>query len=312
MSKTEKLFDLINYVNTKRKFTANDVAEEFGISLRTAHRYLLELDHMGVPLYTEQGRNGGYRTLQGRMLPPIIFNEDEALAIFFAFQSLQFYKSLPFEVDIKSASRKLFLGLPGDVRPQVENLKSVLAFWNRERDIETPFLKILIEKASQKKALEIQYQSMKKITNRVICPIGVYANEGMWYVPSFDYDKEELRLFRADRIIDIKDAGGDYPPVRENLYEYLYSYEIKDPVHLYVELSDRGLLLCKDDPYLGKDVQNNPGGPGGFIDTVIDREDIEFTAHSLMNMGEDAQVIEPQEMKEYIVASARKMLKQYE
>ncbi|CUX45486.1 HTH domain-containing protein [Clostridium sp. C105KSO13] len=173
MSKTEKLFDLINYVNTKRKFTANDVAEEFGISLRTAHRYLLELDHMGVPLYTEQGRNGGYRTLQGRMLPPIIFNEDEALAIFFAFQSLQFYKSLPFEVDIKSASRKLFLGLPGDVRPQVENLKSVLAFWNRERDIE-------------------------------------------------------------------------------------------------------------------------------------------FTAHSLMNMGEDAQVIEPQEMKEYIVASARKMLKQYE
>lgn len=151
MSKSQKLFDLIAYVNMKRSFTANDVAKEFGISVRTAHRYLLELDTMGIPLYTEPGRNGGYRVLSNRMLPPLIFSEDEALAIFFAFQSLQYYKSLPFEVNIASVSRKLFLGLPADAKPQIENLKSTLAFWRRKREIETPQLKRLIQKAVQKK-----------------------------------------------------------------------------------------------------------------------------------------------------------------
>lgn len=149
MGKAQKLFDLIAYVNTKRQFTASEVARDFDISVRTAHRYLLELDGMGVPLYTEPGKNGGYRLLSGRMLPPIIFNEDEALAIFFAFQSLQYYKSLPFEVNITSASRKLFLGLPQDVKPQVENLESSLVFWHRKRECETPLLKDLLQKSIQ-------------------------------------------------------------------------------------------------------------------------------------------------------------------
>ncbi|WP_372633929.1 helix-turn-helix transcriptional regulator [Cohnella sp.] len=73
MSKARLLFDLIMYVNTKRSFTAQDVAYEFNISLRTAHRYLLELSDLGIPIYTEQGRKGGYRTLKNRTLPPHYF-----------------------------------------------------------------------------------------------------------------------------------------------------------------------------------------------------------------------------------------------
>ena len=69
LSKTKLLFDLILYVNTKRIFTAQDVAQELDISTRTAHRYLMDLSEMGVPLYTEPGRNGGYRILNNRLLP---------------------------------------------------------------------------------------------------------------------------------------------------------------------------------------------------------------------------------------------------
>ncbi|WP_338148631.1 helix-turn-helix transcriptional regulator [Brevibacillus humidisoli] len=107
MSKAKFLFDLIMYVNAKRRFTAQDVASELGVSVRTAHRYLMELTEMGVPLYTEPGRNGGYRILNNRLLPPITFDETEAFAIFFAFQSLKYYQSLPFAININSVSRKL-------------------------------------------------------------------------------------------------------------------------------------------------------------------------------------------------------------
>jgi predicted DNA-binding transcriptional regulator YafY len=135
MTKTKLLFELIMYVNTKKSFTAQDIAYEFNISVRTAHRYLVELSDMGIPLYTEQGRNGGYRILKNRVLPPIIFDENEAFAIFFAFQSLKYYRSLPFDLNIDSASRKLYISLPDDTKNKVERLDSVLSFWNQKRSV---------------------------------------------------------------------------------------------------------------------------------------------------------------------------------
>lgn len=312
MSKTQKLFDLIAYVNTKKQFTAKEVANDFGISIRTAHRYLLELDSMGIPLYTETGRNGGYRVLSGRMLPPIIFSEDEALAIFFAFQSLQYYKSLPFDVDITSASQKLFKRLPEDVRPQIENLKTKLVFGHQKREIEAPLLKTLVQKTTEKAVIKIQYQTENQITNRVIYPIGVYSKGGIWYMPAHDYEKQSVRLFRVDRVIAVEDAEGDFEIITEKMMDVLHSYKIEKPIPIYIELSARGILRCKDNPYFETSIQYNMNDSGGYIDTVIDESDLEFVSQFFMSLGKDAQVIEPLEMKEYIISFANSLLEQYQ
>lgn len=311
MSKTTKLFDLLLYVNTKQYFTANEVAEKFDISVRTAHRYLLELEEMGVPLYTEQGRNGGYRIVSNRVLPPIIFNEDEALAIFFSFQSLKYFKSLPFEVDMESASRKLFMQLPEDVKKQVENLESTLLFWNHKRDTDTPLLKLAIQKATQKKIIEITYQSKKKTTSRTIAPIGVYANHGVWYMPAHDCQSGEMRIFRIDRVLEINDSEKKYSPPDTTLYDILHSYEIKDPIHLFVTLSDEGILSCKDSPYFETSICNNADGVGGYIDQTIDRSDFDYVSRFFMGLGVEAEVIKPLEMRENIRNMARDIQEHY-
>lgn len=311
MSKTTKLFDLLIYVNTKRYFTANDVAEEFDISVRTAHRYLLELEEMGVPLYTEPGRNGGYRIISSRVLPPIIFNEDEALAIFFSFQSLKYFKSLPFEVDIESASRKLFMQLPEDVKKQVENLESTLLFWNHKRDTDTPLLKTAIQKASQKKTIEIKYQSKREITFRTIIPIGVYANHGKWYMPAYDCQIGEMRIFRVDRVLEINDSEKEFSPPDTTLYDILHSYVIKEPIHIYVKLSDEGMIACKDNPYFETSICNNSDGVGGFIDQTIDRSDFDYVSHFFMGLGIEAEVILPLEMRDNIRKMAQNTQEQY-
>lgn len=150
MSKAKLLFDLILYVNTKRSFTAQDVAYEFKVSVRTAHRYLTELSEMGVPLYTEPGRGGGYRVLENRTLPPILFNENEAFSIFFAFQTLKFYSSLPFEIDIHSVSNKLYTSLPLDMRSKIDRLGTVLSFWNNKRSAPSKYLKEIVEAAIER------------------------------------------------------------------------------------------------------------------------------------------------------------------
>lgn len=224
----------MSFINTKRKFTAQDVADEFKVSVRTAHRYLLELSGMGVLLYTEPGRNGGYRLLDNRTLPPIIFNENEALAIFFAFQALKYYKSLPFIIDLQSVSRKLSASLPADTRDKIDRLDSVLSFWNKKRGSPAPFLKEIITAALENQVLKIEYQSRHQNTNREISPLGVYAYDGFWYMPAFDLSHDEVRVFRLDRILELKQTPKKhYPEINlESWLERLTAQDPKDPVRL--------------------------------------------------------------------------------
>lgn len=297
MSKTKLLFDLIMYVNTKRNFTAEDVANEFHVSVRTAHRYLMELSEMGVPLYTEAGRNGGYRMLDNRALPPIIFNENEAFAIFFAFQSLKYYKSLPFEIDMKSVSRKLYAYLPTDTRNKIDNLDTVLSFWNKKRGIPSPLLKEIMEAALNNHILDIEYQSKHKNTNREISPIGVYAYDGFWYMPAFDLSHHEIRVFRLDRILTLKSTQK-----KHNLFINLDSWldslsaqEPNEPIHLYAELTREGIRKCNGQPWLEPHVKITDENHG-HVDMNIDKSEVAFVSSFFLQLGTNAKVLQPQEV----------------
>ena len=54
MAKSRRLVDMLMFINTKRTFTAKELAEEFGLSVRTVQRYLLDLSELGLPLYSEK------------------------------------------------------------------------------------------------------------------------------------------------------------------------------------------------------------------------------------------------------------------
>lgn len=311
MNKAQKLFELLQYVNTKKRFTAKEVAEEFNISVRTAHRYLTELADIGVYLYTEQGKDGGYRVLSTRILPPINFNEDEALAIFFAFQSLKYYKTIPFEIDINSVSRKLYSKLPEDVQSIVDKMESSLMFWNQTRQVETPYIKELLKYSLSRNILNIKYSSKNKEKNYTMVPIGIYSNHGFWYVPSFDFGCNDIRHFRADRILNLEDTKTQYKDLDISLTECMDSYKIIRPVRLYVILSDLGVRECRNHPYLGDDVCTKDNEEGGYIDQIIDLNDLEYIGRFFMQLGDHVKIIEPKEMRSFLCREAQKIINNY-
>lgn len=312
MSKSKLLFDLIMYVNTKRNFTADEVAQELNVSIRTAHRYLLELSEMGVPLYTEPGRNGGYRILNNRALPPITLNENEAFAIFFAFQSLQYYESLPFEIDMKSVCRKLYAYLPSDTRNKIDLLDSILSFWNKKRGIPSPFLKEIIEAALEKHILDIVYQSKHKNTIREVSPIGVYAYDGFWYMPAFDISRREIRVFRLDRILALKNTQKNYNSGinLDQWFQTITTQELKEPIRLYVELVREGIRQCCSQPWLEPHLKIT-GEDHGYIDMEIDRSELAFVSKFFLQLGVNAKVIEPREVIEDICKQLQETLHHY-
>lgn len=310
MSKTKLLFDLIMYVNTKRSFTAQDVAYEFNVSLRTAHRYLMELGEMGIPIYTEQGRNGGYRTLKSRTLPPILFDEDEAFAIFFAFRSLNYFQSLPFSINIDSVSRKLYTSLPDDTKSKIDRLESVLLFWSKKRSVPSPYLKEIIEASIEDHIVIIRYHSKTEDKVKEVKPIGVYADNGFWYMPAFDMERKSIRLFRIDRILSFEDSKRVFN-VTTDLENWLTNHVVKTPVRLHVKLTREGLRQCRSEPWLERDIVSSENG-NGYVDMEVDLSEIPFISEYFFRLGTDAKVIEPNEVIDYIKQQTRQLLNHYQ
>ena len=310
ISKAKRLLDILVFVNTKRKFTAQEIADEFNISIRTVHRYILDLSEMGLPIYAEQGRNGGYTVLPNRILPPILFTEEEAVAIFFAFQSLSYYRNLPFDAETSSVAKKLYSSLPGDAKMKIDKMRSYVAFWNPKRAIETPLLKEVLEAAIDSNNLHMQYESKSGVTTKYIRPIGVYAHDGLWYLPAYDYRKQKILLYRVDRIHAIlaKDTNNDE---FMNLEQWFESTEVQKPIRLHIQLTMEGVRQCKSVPSFEGLVVTKEDGRG-YIDSVIDEGEIRFITPLFYRLGTDARIIEPQTLIDSLCKQAKGVLEMYQ
>ncbi|MDQ0430404.1 putative DNA-binding transcriptional regulator YafY [Planomicrobium stackebrandtii] len=312
MSKTKVLFDLILFVNSKRVFVAQDVANEFGVSIRTAHRYLLELTEMGIPLYTEPGRNGGYRLLHDRVLPPVIFDENEAFSIFFAFQALRNLKSLPFEVNVDSVTRKLYANLPNDAKKKVVRLDEVLLFETKNRNLPSPFLKEIINASAENQLLKIEYYSKTKTTVKDVTPLGVYANDGLWYMPAADVSLGEIRLYRVDRIVSMENTHKNVY-TGTDLKSWLrsqHNQESKSSIKLHAELTREGMRQCSGEPWLETHI-TKVDDDHGYIEATISRTEIEYVSRYFFQLGTSVKIIEPPEIIASICNLSREIIDQY-
>ncbi|MES9782333.1 helix-turn-helix transcriptional regulator [Bacillus thuringiensis] len=312
LSKAKRLLDILIFASTKKAFTAQEIADEFNISVRTVHRYILDLSDMGLPIYAEQGRNGGYKVLTTRVIPPILFTEEEAVSIFFAFQSLSYYRDLPFNTEINSVTHKLYSSLQHDAKAKVDKIRSYIAFWNPKRAIDTPLLNEVLTAAIENKDLHFQYESKSGIKTKHVHPIGVYSHDGLWYLPSYDYGRKKVLLYRIDRILSILSTEENEDTFM-NLEEWFASDSnlVHSPTQLHVLLTTEGVRQCKSVPYLEEFVIVNEDGTG-YIHSTIDKGEINFITPLFYRLGKDAKVLEPKELIDGLRIRAKEVLHMYE
>ncbi len=318
MAKSKRLIELMLAVNRRKQFTVKEMAVEFGVSPRTMHRDLQDLSELGMPLYSEFGPHGGYRLLKESVLPPIIFSESEAVAMFFAYQSLQYFAALPFESEAASALQKFYGYLPENTRSRIDNMKDRVAFWTPARTKGAPYLTLLLDAALEQKPVKVEYRSSEDTRTRIIQPVGIYSYNGYWYCPSYCYTKETFLLFRADRIlaaglaegVQIAEAAG-----RLTIKEWL-KHPFGEPprtpkVLLHVLLTQKGVRRCEDHSEFGKAIKRRHDG-NGILKTEIHRENIPFFAEYFLGLGADARVEAPEEMAAWIRDEVRKMQDVYD
>ena len=300
MSKAERLIEMMITINAKKDFTVGELAKEFSVSKRTILRDLQELEQAGFPLYSEVGAAGGYHILKERILPPVTFSENEAKAIFFACQALQFHHDLPFEQETISVLKKFLNCLPLDIQNSITQIQNKVVFWIPDRHCNSPFLKSMFHVIINRHSATIRYSSTHSESVRTIIPIGLYAMNGLWYCPAYCTAVNQIREFRIDRIKEIIEEKpypkGEYP-IPASIQEYLEKLEAGNDYHIKIQLTDIGAKRCESEFLLARGLKLFPTG-GGIIDMEIRHATLEWVTDYFLSFGNNATVLEPIELIE--------------
>lgn len=299
MKKSERINQMLRFINQKQQFTLRDLMDEFHISKRTALRDIAALEEIGAPIYAEYGRYGGYRLLNHMQLPPISFNTQEMYALYFAMQSLQNFTNLPFQVSFRSIHEKFINALSDRQRKEIERMQNRISFRQTPQIKESAHLETLLMAAVKNTVLKITYQKSHQEITRTIHPVAISSMKGYWYCQAFDMDKKAYRVFRCDRITTAEKT--DIQPLEElkdiNLQNAHSLWKpSKKAIRFKCLISEAGIEQFKQQqfPSMNVDIENGKT----YLTGTYEPSEWGFIVSYLASFGKSIKVIEPLSLKE--------------
>jgi predicted DNA-binding transcriptional regulator YafY len=202
MNRIDRLTGMILLLQGQRVITAERIAEHFEISVRTVYRDLAALGEAGVPIVAEAGI--GYSLMRGYHMPPIMFTEDEATALFLSGEVTEQVADDSLRQALRSAMLKVKSVLPQERRDYLQRLGQSVGVRLRRQNqaVRHEALMPIQEAVVKRRCLAMSYNTANRgaITERIVEPLGVvfYARE--WHLIAWCRLRLEVRDFRLDRI----------------------------------------------------------------------------------------------------------------
>src|SRR4030042_1077831 len=200
-----RLITLILLLQNQPNQKASELAEKLGVSVRTLHRYLAMLDEIGIPVYSERGRYGGFALVRGYKMPPLVFTPEEAVAVTLGTGLVEEMWGQLYREASRGALAKLENLLPDEQRSEVAWARRALIATGLNRadlDRLAPDLEKLRRAVRERRTVQITYRSINR-PEPVSRPVNRYALVVRWgwgYVVGYCLLRQEMRSFRLDRI----------------------------------------------------------------------------------------------------------------
>ncbi|MDX7987588.1 HTH domain-containing protein [Xenorhabdus sp. 12] len=243
MKKTILLQQMQFFLQGKQKVTLNELMQEFNLSRSSALRYISALEELGVPLYSERGRNGGYMIAPTYRLAPVRFSADEIHAMLFAISGMHILQSTPFNLQFRSISEKLKQVLPHDEKLKEDKLRKHLGVMTVKQINPAKQLDVLLNHILQQENLEITYHNKTMF----IYPIAMWFESGKWFLAVFDYEEQDLRVLRCNDISSFHPATKplDIPEgirvVDFNLFNFAQLRQEKQQDYFQIKIKRTGI-----------------------------------------------------------------------
>jgi predicted DNA-binding transcriptional regulator YafY len=203
VKRTERLFAIAEALRGRRTgVTAEELAERFGVSLRTMYRDLDALREAELPLAAERGRGGGYALDRTYSLPPVNFDVREAAVLLVLGRLASELRLVPFTQTLSSALDKVRAALPTAAQRRVETLGKHLTFVGVPAQKSHEHVRRAVETAwFEGRALRITYLGSDEVLSvRTVRLESVTLERTTTFLQCHDLERDEPRQFRLHRI----------------------------------------------------------------------------------------------------------------
>ncbi|HWK79509.1 MAG TPA: WYL domain-containing protein [Thermomicrobiales bacterium] len=217
---TSRLLGLLSLLQVRRDWPGPELATRLGVSHRTVRRDVDRLRDLGYHIVATMGPDGGYRLEAGRDLPPLVFDDDQAIALALALQAAS-----QTGAGIEEAALRALTTIRQVMPARLRHRLAVLEFstMTRPGDARPPLVSpdVLIAISSAIRACdELRFDYVVPETRpesgarppRRVEPHHLVAAQGRWYLVAWDLARDDWRIFRADRIRPRSPAGPRFTP----------------------------------------------------------------------------------------------------
>lgn len=271
--------------------------QEFNISKRTALRDINELESMGLSLYVENGRYGGYKILSQNLLTPIYFNGDEILAIFFALKSLDLLSSTPFNRSYKQVSEKLFATIPDNLQEDIKRTLNFIHYYNAYPIDHSEYLSDILKSIMHETTINIVY-TQYQYTEATVQVYELFYRNGIWFFEGYDMTEGLWGIYRSDYIkhLTVNEKDGrifsrtELKNLKMNYDEHHWNIPFK------CKLTPAGAESFKKNHYPNMKLEYFNDIP--HIIGKYNAEEMNYMTHYLISLGENVKILYPDPLKE--------------
>jgi predicted DNA-binding transcriptional regulator YafY len=201
-----RVLTVLELLQSRSRLSGSELADRLEVDRRTVRRYVSTLQDLGVPVESEPGRYGGYYLRPGYKLPPMMFNEEEALALILGLMASGRVGVLDAGHAVEGALAKIDRVLPDRLRGRVQALQGALTFTplRGSPTASNPNMLMKCSHAAQEnRRLWLRHRSGDEETERAIDPYGVVHHRGRWYIVGWCHLRQDVRMFRLDRVLEL-------------------------------------------------------------------------------------------------------------
>jgi predicted DNA-binding transcriptional regulator YafY len=306
-----RLLRLLSLLQSRRDWPGTELAERLGVDVRTVRRDVDRLRSLGYPVHGTTGTGGGYRLGAGAALPPLLLDDDEAVAVAVGLRTAAGGTVAGIEETSVRALVKLEQVLPTHLRRRVAALGSAtIAPAGTGPTVDPQHLTTIASCCRDSECLRFAYRSRDgTATRREVEPHSLVHLGRRWYLVGWDRSREDWRTFRIDRLsrpaatgvrftartLPAKDAAAY---VEQGLAEAFSRHEARVTVHAPADEIRRRLRWV-----------------GGTLEPIDEHsceyrtsdDNLEWLALRIAMIGVEAEVHEPPELIAELKAMADRL-----
>lgn len=295
---TERVLTLLGLLQQRQVWTGPELAERLGVTPRTVRRDVERLRVLGYPVHASQGGGGGYQLGAGQDLPPLLLDDEEAIAT-----AVSLIAGAAGEVAgagdaALRALTKLDRVLPTRLRHEMRALSGAVEYFGGGRTpVDPEVLMTLAGVCRDEVEVGFDYPSGNGVRRRRVEPYRLVASDRRWYLFAFDLDRDDWRSFRVDRMSEVSARTWRFRPraapdaatyVQEAVSSRVYPHQARFLVHA-AAATVRAQIPAAAAVVRPRD--------GGHCEVLSGAADLDGVLMHVLLLGHDFEVLDPPELR---------------